>query len=155
MKLEKLRLTIIMLICGIVEVSILPYFLPLRIKPNLFLVLLIAAGMDLGLIWVFLLALACGFFRDIFAARLVGFNTIFFSIFASIIYFVGCRVFSEAYGVKYALICIFTILYYALLSFILGKPYILIGFPEAVLNCFIFKLFQMFVFRFNLLKVDD
>ena len=119
----------------------------LEIKPDLLQITVIVLAMNVRVFSVMIASvLLSGLLKDIFGLYLFGFNTLMFGLEAILVYLICRSVYKETKAIKYIMLTLSTLCGYALLSVMFKKPYISIGFLEAVINCLFFpwieKAFQ-------------
>ena len=79
------RVTILTVILGFVQITILDYFKIFGVKPDLILIAVFIAALSLGLKPALGLGLLAGIFKDAFTSNLLGFSAILFPIWVFLI----------------------------------------------------------------------
>ncbi len=126
---------------GILQVCVIPVFWHFRIKPDLLLIFVLVSGFTFKARKFFLLAALGGLFKDIFAVSYFGLNLFFFLFDAGLVYFTLRYINRDTPYLEFILTAGAVILNYLLFTVIFKRPYILIGFLEAFLNCVVLAVF--------------
>lgn len=135
-KIVNIKLAIIILAAGWLQIVILPSLWHLKVKPDLLLISAVVLSLRLGsyprvISFVFL----CGLLKDIFSIHLFGFNALMFCVYGSLIYFLSRALYKETPWLEFTFLICATLAHYCFLSILFLGPYILIGLLEAALNC--------------------
>lgn len=86
------------------------------------------------------LSLACGLVKDVFAFRLFGLDALTMILSALGVYGIFQILNKELKGIKFSILILVTLVNYIVLTIIFGRPYILAGFLEAIVNCLFLPL---------------
>src|SRR3989338_788191 len=136
-----LKLALFVFIATLLQISILPRVWLFRIKPDLLLILVFLTAMNSRSIpEIVFLSLACGLVKDVFGIRLFGFNAITMSLLALGVRGIFQILNKELKGIKFSILILVTLINYAALTIIFARPYIIIGFLEAIVNCLFLPL---------------
>lgn len=131
-----LKLTMLILLAALLQISILPRVWFFRIKPDLLLILVLLRAMNSrSMQEIVFLCLGCGLVKDIFAFRFFGLNALMMSLSALGVYSIFQILNKELKGIKFSILILVTLVNYIALTIIFGRPYILTGFLEAIVNC--------------------
>ena len=79
LKVNKWFLLLVIFTLGILQVTVFDYFKIFGIKPDLFLICVIALSLELELKWAFFFSLLAGSLKDIFSTGSPGINTLLFA----------------------------------------------------------------------------
>ena len=136
-----LKIAFVILAAGWLQIVILPSLWPLRVKPDLLLIVAVVLALKVGsyprlIVFAFL----CGLLKDVFSMRLFGFNALMFCVYGSLVYFLSRSLYRETPWLAFIFLSCATLAHYCFLSLIFLSPYILIGLFEAVINCLFLSL---------------
>lgn len=81
-KIKKVIFLIIIIIIAILETTILDYFKIFGVKPDLFLVTVVIAGLSFDLRWAVFFAILAGILKDLFGANALYINTFLFPFYS-------------------------------------------------------------------------
>lgn len=131
-----LKLSVFILVLALLQISILPRVWFFRVKPDLLLILVFLRAMNSrSMPEIVFLSLACGLVKDIFGIRPFGLNALTMSLSALGAYGIFQILNKELKGIKFSILILVTLVNYIALTIIFGRPYILTGFLEAIVNC--------------------
>ena len=133
--LRSLKISLLIFIAALFELSILPGLWPFLIRPDILLILSVVMAMNLGFPGMLIAVLACGALKDAFGAGPFGFNSLVFSLDAFLIYYACRHWYRETASLRFIIVMTVTLLNYLLLGIILRRPYIITGLVEGGLNC--------------------
>lgn len=148
-KIVNLKLAIMILAAGWLQIVILPSLWPLRVKPDLLLICALVLAFRLeSFTQLILSAFLCGLLKDIFSAHLLGFNAVTFCVYGSLVYYLSRLLYKENPWLEFAFLGCATLIQYFLLSIIFFRPYFFIGLIEAAVNCvFLFLLVRVYALK--------
>lgn len=147
-----LKLGVFILLLALLQISILPRVWLFRIKPDLLLILVLLTAINSRSVpEIVFLSLGCGLVKDICAFRLFGLNALMMSLSALGVYGIFQILNKELKGIKFSILILVTLVNYIALTIIFGRPYILTGFLEAIVNCLFLPLVNI-VYDFLVVK---
>lgn len=147
-----LKTTMLILLLALLQISILPRVWLFRVKPDLLLISVLLTAMNSRSVpEIVFLSLACGLVKDIFGIRPFGLNALTMSLSALVAYGIFQILNKELKGIKFYILILVTLVNYIALTIIFGRPYILIGLLEAIVNCLFLPLVNI-VYDFLVVK---
>ncbi len=108
---KKRTFFLIIIICAVLQVTILNNIRILNIKPDLLLICMVLAGLSFELKWAFALSVSCGVFKDIFFQAPFGINTLLFSLWCLLIVDLAKKISIDFDLIKLGLILIVSLLH--------------------------------------------
>lgn len=106
---KKRILFLIIIICGLLQVTILNNIRVFNAKPDLLLICMVLASLTFELKWAFALSVFCGVFKDIFFQAPFGINTLLFSLWCLLIVELAKKISIDFDLIKIGLILIVSI----------------------------------------------